>query len=86
MKDLGHLHHQIRKNYNKTISKEFNDVTIIKDSHNIIKDSISVEYIKSLSGTDAWHNSMGYKATPAIEGFLHCPANGKIARFTKHVE
>jgi hypothetical protein len=83
---LGHLHHQIRKNYNKTISKEFNDVTIIKDSHNIIKDSITVEYIKSLSGTDAWHNSMGYKATPAIEGFLHCPANGQIARFTKHVE
>jgi len=83
---LGHLHHQIRKNYNKTISKEFNDVTIIKDSNNVIKDSVTVEYIKSLSGTDAWHNSMGYKSTPAIEGFLHCPKNGQIARFTKHVE
>ena len=83
---LGHLHHQIRKNFNKTISKEYNDVTIIKDSANIIKNSISVEYIKSISGTDAWHNSKGYKSTPAIEGFLHCPNNGQIARFTKHVE
>lgn len=83
---LGHLHHQIRKGYNKTFSKEYNDVTVIKDSSSIIKDSITVEYIKSLSGTDAWHNAMGYKSNPAIEGFLHCPKNGQIARFTKHLE
>jgi hypothetical protein len=45
--------------------------------------SVCVESLRSPSGTDSWHHRNGYQHAPkAIEGFLHHPAHGQIARIT----
>lgn len=83
---LGHLHHHIRKENNKIKSKDHADVMIIKDSEKIQSDMINVQYLRSISGTDAWHFKQGYGGQPkGIEGFIHHPIDGQIARFTKFV-
>jgi len=44
---------------------------------------VTVEYLRSPSGTDAWHHKAGYQhAKKAIEGFLHSYESGQVARFT----
>ena len=45
--------------------------------------SVTVESIRSPSGTDGWHHKNGYQHAPkAVEAFLHHPEHGQIARFT----
>lgn len=45
--------------------------------------SVCVESLRSASGTDSWHHRNGYQHAPkAIEGFLHHPEHGQIARIT----
>ena len=44
---------------------------------------VTVESLRSPSGTDSWHHRNGYQHAPkAIEGFLHHPNFGQIARLT----
>ena len=53
--------------------------------HKTSKDyaGITVESLRSPSGTDSWHHRNGYQHAPkAVEGFLHCKENGQIARIT----
>jgi hypothetical protein len=53
--------------------------------HKTSKDyaGITVESLRSPSGTDSWHHRNGYEHSPkAVEGFLHCKNNGQIARIT----
>jgi len=53
--------------------------------HKTSKDyiGITVESLRSPSGTDSWHHRNGYQHAPkAVEGFLHCKQNGQIARIT----
>jgi len=43
----------------------------------------TVESLRSPSGTDSWHHKKGYQHAPkAIEGFIHHPQHGQIARLT----
>jgi hypothetical protein len=45
--------------------------------------SVCVESLRSPSGTDSWHHRNGYQHAPkAVEGFLHHPIFGQVARFT----
>lgn len=45
--------------------------------------SVCVESLRSASGTDSWHHRNGYQHSPkAIEGFIHHPEHGQIARIT----
>lgn len=45
--------------------------------------SVTVETLRSPSGTDSWHHRNGFAHAPkAIEGFVHHKTNGQIARFT----
>lgn len=45
--------------------------------------SVTIESMRSPSGTDSWHHRNGYQHTAkAIEAFIHCKENGQIARFT----
>jgi len=45
--------------------------------------SVTVESLRSASGTDSWHHRNGYQhSAKAIEAFIHHPQNGQIARFT----
>lgn len=53
--------------------------------HKMSKDfgSVCVEALRSPSGTDSWHHRNGYQHSPkAIEGFIHHPEFGQIARLT----
>jgi hypothetical protein len=53
--------------------------------HKIVKDDIGVtiESLRSPSGTDGWHHRNGYQHAPkAVEGFIHDRKHGQIARLT----
>jgi len=53
--------------------------------HKVAKDFIwlTVESLRSPSGTDSWHHRNGFEHAPkAIEGFLHHKTQGQIARIT----
>ena len=53
--------------------------------HKISKDyiNVTVEALRSPSGTDSWHHRKGYQHAPkAVEGFLHHPLHGQVARLT----
>jgi len=53
--------------------------------HKTSKDyaGITIESLRSPSGTDSWHHRNGYQHAPkAVEGFLHCKINGQIMRLT----
>lgn len=44
---------------------------------------VTVESLRSPSGTDGWHHRNGYQHSPkAVEGFIHCPVHGQVARLT----
>lgn len=53
--------------------------------HKTAKDyiNVTVETLRSPSGSDSWHDRNGYKGAPkAIEGYIHHPHCGQIARLT----
>lgn len=53
--------------------------------HKVSKDymSVCVETLRSPSGSDSWHYRNGYTHAPkAVEGFIHHPEHGQIARLT----
>lgn len=44
---------------------------------------VTVESLRSPSSADSWHHRNGYQHAPkAIEGFLHHPEHGQVARLT----
>ncbi len=66
----GYLHHIHHKDYFKFRSgKDYIGMT--------------VEYLRSPSGTDRWHADKGYTgAKVALEAFIHHPENGQVCRLT----
>ena len=63
---LGHLHHKREIKYMST--QEYNGV--------------EVRYMRSLSGTDAWHNQKGYKGSvQSAEAFVWNKNEGLIGQF-----
>jgi hypothetical protein len=53
--------------------------------HKMSKDyiGVTVESLRSASGTDSWHHRNGYQHVPkAIEGFLHHKIHGQVARLS----
>lgn len=53
--------------------------------HKMSKDyvGVTVEALRSPSGTDSWHHRNGFQHSPkAVEGFIHSKDFGQIARFT----
>lgn len=53
--------------------------------HKTSKDfiGITVESMRTVTGTDSWHSRNGYQHSPkAVEGFIHHKKHGQIARLT----
>jgi hypothetical protein len=53
--------------------------------HKVSKDyiGVTVEALRSPSGTDSWHHRNGYQHSPkAVEAFIHSKEHGQVARFT----
>lgn len=46
------------------------------------KQQITIEYMRSPSGADSWHDRNGYKSMKSIEGFIHHKDDGQVARLT----
>lgn len=66
---LHHLHHKVKHKW--LDAKDFIGVT--------------VEYMRSPSGTDSWHSRKGYVGVPrAVEGFLHEKDSGQVARLVHY--
>ena len=66
---LHHLHHKVKHKW--LDAKDFIGVT--------------VEYMRSPSGTDSWHSRKGYVGVPrAVEGFLHEKESGQVARLVHY--
>jgi hypothetical protein len=64
---LHHIHHK--------------DVTKFKSGKDY--QGVTVEYLRSPSGTDSWHHRNGYQHAPkAIEAFIHSKTFGQVARLT----
>lgn len=45
---------------------------------------VCVEYLRSPSGTDAWHSRNGYLSNKAIEAFVHDVQEGQVCRLTQY--
>ena len=66
---LHHLHHKVKHKW--LDAKDFIGVT--------------VEYMRSPSGTDSWHSRKGYVGVPrAVEGLLHQKDSGQVARLVHY--
>ena len=53
--------------------------------HKVAKDyiNVTVESLRSPSGTDSWHDKNGFKGAPkAVEGFIHHKEHGQVSRIT----
>lgn len=66
---LHHVHH--KKKINWISGQDYHGVT--------------VQYLRSPSGTDFWHNNKGYTAQPkAVEAFIHHKEKGQVASLTHY--
>ena len=64
---LHHLHHKQRYQF----MSSFDNI------------GVTIEFLRSPSGTDSWHATKGYTGSPkAVEGFIHSKENGQIAHLT----
>lgn len=45
---------------------------------------VNIEFLRSPSAPDSWHDRNGYRNLPALEGFIHSKDNGRIAQFTHY--
>jgi len=54
--------------------------------HKIAKDQIgcTIEYLRSASWTDSWHDRNWYISTPAVDWFIHSKDNWQVARITHY--
>jgi hypothetical protein len=65
---LHHIHHKVKHKW--VDAKDYIGVT--------------VEYLRSPSGSDSWHNRKGLCSQKAVEGFVHEKNNGQVARLTHY--
>ena len=66
---LHHIHHKVKLKW--------------LDGKDFI--GVSVEYMRSPSGTDSWHNRKGFTGVPkAVEGFIHQKKSGQVARLVHY--
>jgi|TARA_R100000093_G_C1945641_1_gene74406 hypothetical protein len=66
---LHHIHHKIKHKW--------------RDAKDYI--GVTIEYMRSPSGTDSWHSRKGFTGIPkAVEGFLHDKNSGQVARFVHY--
>jgi hypothetical protein len=85
---LHHVHHKMRKKrgedgaYQK--EKDHNGLTVVTSGQPWIGgENLEIEYVRSPSPPDGWHDRNGFVNRQAVECFLHHPTLGQRARFTE---
>lgn len=84
---LHHFHHKIRKRRGVDVfqsEKDHNGMTaIMTGSHNPADTFLNIEYVRSPSPPDGWHDRNGYVNRQGVEAFIYHPTDGQKARFTE---
>jgi hypothetical protein len=83
---MGHKHHKDRRimgTKKALVEKDLIGFTeIVTGLSPEPSEDVNIEIVRSQSGSDLWHDQMGYTAKPATEAYLHHPDLGQVARFT----
>lgn len=83
---VHHYHHKIRKSLgvrSQDREKDHIAMTVIKSGIGAMEgDNCTIEYVRSPSPPDGWHDRNGYLNRQAVEAFLHDPQDGQVMRFT----
>lgn len=84
---LHHIHHKIRKAQGvrpHDREKDHIGLTVIKSGMGAAEgDNVQIEYVRSPSPPDGWHDRNGYVNRQAVECFIHDPHDGQNTRFTE---
>lgn len=85
---LHHLHHKIGKrgsgSLRRQTEKDLIGMTVMQDDAGLDETTVpQIEYVRSPSPPDGWHDRNGYVNRQAVEVFLHDPHAGQVARFTE---
>lgn len=84
---LHHYHHKIAKHLGiRPMAREKDHIamTVMRAGVGAMEgDNLSVEYVRSPSPPDSWHDRNGYLNRQAVEAFIHCPDRGQIMRLTE---
>lgn len=84
---LGHIHHKVRKiaglNPNR-LEKDLTGMTVMNSAGSRYRgDGAEIEYVRSPSPPDSWHDRNGYVNRQAVECYIHHPFSGQCARYTE---
>ena len=83
---VHHLHHKIRKQAGVLSHKREKDhigMTMMHSARGSMEgDNVQIEYVRSMSPPDGWHDRNGYVNRQAVECFVHHPYDGQDGRFT----
>lgn len=85
---LHHVHHKIKKRRGVDVfqsEKDHNGLTaIMSGNHKTATGThIDIEYVRSPSAPDGWHDRNGYLNRQGVEAFMHHPHDGQDTRFTE---
>lgn len=84
---LHHFHHKIRKTRGELVfvqEKDHTGMTATMTGNPRIEGAhLNIEYVRSPSPPDGWHDRNGYVNRQAVECFIHHPQLGQRARFTE---
>ncbi len=84
---LHHFHHKMRKTrgeFEFLREKDHNGMTaLIKGTPSIEGHHLNIEYVRSPSSPDGWHDRNGYVNRQGVECFIYHPTIGQRARFTE---
>lgn len=84
---LHHVHHKIRKTRGEIEflrEKDHNGMTALISGLPMIEGAnLNIEYVRSPSPPDGWHDRNAYVNRQAVECFIYHPTIGQRARFTE---
>lgn len=84
---LHHVHHKITKKRGQFVHVKEKDhigmTAVISGTPAVEGSHINIEYVRSPSAPDGWHDRNGYVNRQAVECFIHHPHLGARARFTE---
>ncbi len=84
---LHHVHHKIAKKRGEFVYVKEKDhigmTAVMSGTPNVEGSHVNIEYVRSPSAPDGWHDRNGYVNRQAVECFIHHPTLGARARFTE---
>lgn len=84
---VHHFHHKIKKALGvRSMNREKDHIgmsVFMTGAGQMEGDNVHIEYVRSPSAPDGWHDRNGYLNRQAVEAFVHHPQDGQVLRFTE---